>query len=183
MILYVNSCVRKESRTDRIARALLKKLGEYEEVRLDALKLEPLDGEKLNKRTELINEGKLDDPMFALARQFAAADVIVVSAPYWDLSFPAILKTYVENIFITGIVSKYDETGMPVGLCSAKKLYYVATAGGPYFPESGYGYFQALAKLMFGIEETELIYAENLDIWGNDPEKIIADTLKKYGLC
>ena len=33
MILYINSCVRKGSRTDRIARALLEKLGgEYAEV-------------------------------------------------------------------------------------------------------------------------------------------------------
>ena len=35
MILYVNACVRPESRTDRIARALLEKLGgEYEELNL-----------------------------------------------------------------------------------------------------------------------------------------------------
>lgn len=35
MVLYVNACVRKESRTDQIAMALLRRLGgEQEEVRL-----------------------------------------------------------------------------------------------------------------------------------------------------
>ena len=35
MILYINACVRRDSRTNRIASALLQKLGgEYEEVKL-----------------------------------------------------------------------------------------------------------------------------------------------------
>ena len=43
MVLYVNACARKESRTDRIARALLRRLGgEREEVRLAETALQPL---------------------------------------------------------------------------------------------------------------------------------------------
>lgn len=34
MILYINCCARRDSRTDRLARALLEKLGDYEELRL-----------------------------------------------------------------------------------------------------------------------------------------------------
>lgn len=49
-----------------------------------------------------------------------------------DLSFPARLKIYLENIYVTGIVSKYDENGRPRGLCRAERLYYVTTAGGPF---------------------------------------------------
>ena len=37
MILYVNACVRTESRTNRLAKALLAKLGAFEEVRLTDL--------------------------------------------------------------------------------------------------------------------------------------------------
>ena len=55
--------------------------------------------------------------MFCYARQFAAADRIVIAAPLWDLSFPAQLKVYLENIYVTGIVTKYSEAGEPVGLC------------------------------------------------------------------
>lgn len=43
MILYINSCVRENSRTDRLAKVLLEKLGEYVEVKLDELNLHPLN--------------------------------------------------------------------------------------------------------------------------------------------
>ena len=132
-----------------------------------------LDRETLNKRTSLIEQGDYSDPMFDYAKQFASADTIVIAAPYWDLSFPAMLKTYIENIYVTGIVSAYDESGMPVGLCKAKELYYVTTAGGPYDPTYSYGYIESLAKNYFGIPKTHLVKAEMLDIIGNDAEEIL----------
>ncbi len=30
--------------------------------------------------------------MFLYAKDFAESDIIVIAAPYWDLSFPSILK-------------------------------------------------------------------------------------------
>lgn len=178
MILYINACVRKESRTDRIARALLDKLSEpYEEVRLTERKLLPLDEERLNRRTKLLEEGQYDDPMFEDAVQFARADVIVIAAPYWDCSFPAILKTYLENIYAVGIVSEYGSDGMPRGLCRAKVLYYVTTAGGPYTPDYSYDYLRALATSAFGIKETVLIKAQMLDVDGFDAESIVRSVI------
>jgi len=178
MTLYINSCVRDESRTHRIALALLEKLGgEYEEVNLPKAGLKPLTEETLEKRTALIAEGDYSDPMFAWAKQFAAADTIVISAPFWDYSFPADLKVYLENIYVTGLVSRYGADGMPVGLCSAKKLYYVTTAGGPYVPAFSYDWVKALAQIAFGIPEVELISAEMLDVVGFDAEQIVADTI------
>ena len=55
--------------------------------------------ETLKKRTALIESGDYSDRMFDYAKQFASADTIVIAAPYWDLSFPALLKTYFENIY------------------------------------------------------------------------------------
>ena len=174
MTLYINCCVREESRTDRLARAVLQKLGgDFTELKLYEEKLKPLDRETLNKRTSLIEQGDYSDPMFDYAKQFAGADTIVIAAPYWDLSFPAQLKTYIENIYVTGIVSTYDESGMPVGLCKAKELYYVTTAGGPYDPTYSYGYIESLAKSFFGIPKTHLVKAEMLDVEGYDAEKIM----------
>lgn len=179
-VLYVNACVRRASRTDRLARALLEKLGgAQEEVRLADEKLEPLDGERLIRRTELMEKGRYADPMFRLARQFQRADVIVIAAPYWDLSFPAVLKLYLENIYVTGIVSAYTEEGTPRGLCRAKKLWYVTTAGGPYVPDFSYGYIRTLATTYFGIPETQLIRAEMLDVRGYDAEELIARQIKE----
>ncbi|MDO4805336.1 MAG: NAD(P)H-dependent oxidoreductase, partial [Lachnospiraceae bacterium] len=147
MILYVNACVRKESRTKRLADRLLEKLnGAVEEVRLDSISFPTVDRDFLIHRDELISAGDFDNPLFALARQFAAADVIVVAAPYYDLSFPASLKQYLEQINVVGITFRYSEAGIPVPLCNAKKLYYITTAGGNYVPdEFGFGYVKALA--------------------------------------
>ena len=157
MTLYINCCVREESRTDRLALAVLQKLGgDFTELKLYGENLKPLDSEMLNKRTALIEQGDYSDQMFDYAKQFAGADTIVLAAPYWDLSFPATLKTYIENIYVTGIVSAYNENGMPVGLCKAKELYYITTAGGPYDPTYSYGYIESLAK-NFLLEQKENI--------------------------
>lgn len=178
MILYINGCVREDSRTQRIAEAFLAGQGEpYTELVLSEMGLEPLSAIRLKKRTDLIEKGKLGDPEFSLARQFAGADRIVISAPYWDLSFPSYVKLYIENIYITGIVSRYDENGMPVGLCRARDLTYITTAGGPYIEDYSFGYLKDLAENFFGIRKTRLIKAEMLDVIGFDAAKIVEDTI------
>ena len=181
MTLYINCCAREESRTNRLARAVLQKLGgDFTELKLYEANHKPLDRDTMNKRTALIERGDYSDPMFDYAKQFASADTIVIAAPYWDLSFPATLKIYIENIYVTGIVSAYDESGMPVGLCKAKELYYVTTAGGPYDPAYSYGYVESLAKSFFGIPVTHLVKAEMLDIVGNDAEEILRREIEKW---
>ena len=179
MLLYINACVRTESRTNRIARALIEKLGGNEtQIKLSEAGFSPLSEEVLKKRTALADIGDFSDPMFDAAKQFASADTVVIAAPYWDWSFPAALKVYFENIYVNGIVSRYDENGIPKGLCKAKKLYYVTTAGGPYLPDFSYGWVKAMAENAFGIKETKLIAAEMLDVEGFDAERIVEETVK-----
>ena len=92
-ILFIDACVRKESRTRRLAEKLLLKLDRsYETIRLHEISFPIADEEFLIKRDRLVSEGRLDDAMFDLARQFSEAECIVIAAPYWDLSFPASLK-------------------------------------------------------------------------------------------
>lgn len=51
-VLYINACARSESCTDRIARALLERLGGLqEEVKLAEMDLQPLSEERFNRRT------------------------------------------------------------------------------------------------------------------------------------
>ena len=179
-VLYVDANVRKMSRTRILAETLLEKLGgDVEKVTLLDIDFPVADEEFITRRSEMTSAGNFDDPMFDLAKQFAAADEIVVAAPYWDLSFPAALKIYFEQINALGITFEYTDDGYPRGLCKAKKLYYVTTAGGSYVPyEFGYGYVKALANEFYGIKDTVLIEASGLDIWGADPEKIVSDAVE-----
>ena len=131
MILYVNACVRKDSRTKQLAEYLLSKLdGEITEVRLSEISFPLQDESFLYRRDQLLADKRFDDPVFDLARQFAAADQIVIAAPYWDYSFPAALKQYLEQVSVIGVTFYYTPEGIPKGLCQAKGLYYVTTTGG-----------------------------------------------------
>ena len=122
MILFVNACVRKDSRTRGLADCLLSELvGQVEEISLEEFSFPVVDEAFLNKRDRLIATGDYTDSMFDLAKQFALADCIVVAAPYWDLSFPASLKQYIELINVLGITFTYSPEGIPQGLCRAKK--------------------------------------------------------------
>lgn len=182
MTLYINCCPRRESRTDRLARALLAKLGDYEELRLYDEPLQALDEKRLEVRETLLAQGEFSQEQFRYARQFAQADRIVVAAPFWDLSFPAQLKIYIESIYASGIVTRYDDRGRPQGLCRGEKLYYVTTVGGPFDGRFGYEYIKALATEYFGIPQVELVMAEGLDIEGADPEAILQKAAAEHGL-
>ena len=163
-ILFINVCIRKNSRTLVLAKNVMKDMaGEITELNLNFEDIEPLNAELLEKRECLLKEGKLDDPMLRYARQFANADEIVIAAPFWDLSFPAMLKIYIEQITVAGITFKYTN-GRPTGLCKAKTLTYITTSGGPIFDDFGYAYVKTLAQKFYGIEKTEAIRAMNLDV-------------------
>ena len=166
MILFINACVRTQSRTKKIAEKLLEKLDDkVAEVRLSEVKFPETNEEFLGKRDGFIAAGSFDDPYFDLAKQFAKADTIVIAAPYWDLSFPAVLKQYIEHINVLGITFAYSPEGIPIGLCKAKKLYYIMTAGGTYVPEEfGFGYIKALSQNFYGIKDVKLIKTTGLDI-------------------
>lgn len=176
MVLYVNSCVRKKSRTDKLAKELLKKFNDdIVELKLEKENLQPYSEEMIEKRTALALKGEFSHEIFKWAQLFSSADLIVISAPNWDSSFPAVFKLFIENIYAVGLVTKYNEKGEPKGLCKAKKLYYVATSGGKFIPDFSYNYIENICKNCFGIKETELIFAEMLDIEGFDAEKILED--------
>ncbi len=181
MILFIDACVREKSRTRVLAETLLGKLSdEVTRVRLEEVPFDLTDQRYLEKRDALIAKGAFDDDMFSLARQFAQADTIVIAAPYWDLSFPATLKQYIEAINVLGITFLYTPEGYPKGLCKADKLYYVTTAGGSYLPEEfGFGYIKALAQNFYGIKEVEMIKATGLDVKGADVEAIMGEATGK----
>ena len=181
-LLFINSCVRGErSRTLKLARRFL---AGYQKAHPDTVitqrdlcaeRLQPQYPEILAERDALWNAGKLDQPMFEPARQFAAADKIVVAAPFWDLCFPAVLKIYLERVTVADITFGYDAQGAMVGKCRASKLLYITTRGGNYAGtelEMGTPIMKALCT-MYGIPELLTLAAEGLDDVRQDKQALL----------
>ena len=174
-ILLIDACARANSRTRELAKEVLTHLeGEVTRLALYESDLPLIDEAAVNARGVDCRANTFTDPIYDLAKQFAGADIIVITAPFWDLSFPAILKKYIEAITVSGITFRYSEEGIPIGLCQAKKLFYVTTSGGPIFNEEfGFGYVRTMAQGMYGISECRCFKAEGLDIIGADQAAIM----------
>ena len=185
-LLFIDACVNRGiSRTEQLAQALLKEKNQNGEYEIETLNLEDEDlklftGKESALRESLTRAGNFEGPLFTYAKQFAAADRIVVAAPYWDFSFPARMKCYLEQICVTGLTFTFSSKGIPGGLCHADSLHYVTTSGGSIGELNlGYEYLEKLCKVYYGINETVCYTAEGLDIEGNSVEEIMKEAEEK----
>ena len=192
-ILNIDCCMRDASRTAVIARAFMDAAlerypGAHVTVRdIAAASPAPMNRERQRRREALLERGELDAPEFALAREFAAADRIVIAAPLWELSFPAALKAYIENVSVAGIAFSYSDDGS-TGLCRAEKLAFITSRGADFSSgpladfEFGASYLAALCR-MYGIDGFITVAADGLDAFGADAGAIVGaakrDAVKK----
>ena len=99
-----------------------------------------------------------------LVAELKAADVLVIGAPIYNFSIPAVLKAWIDMIARARLTFRYTENG-PEGLLTGKKAYVVVPSGGvpvgspvdfatPYLK-------QALAFV--GITDIEFIGAKGAD--------------------
>lgn len=184
-LLFLDACISAhDSRTKRLCDAYLNGfLERHPNATLDRIVLrkgivEPLTRERIIERDRYVRNRDWNHPMFDFARQFKEADYIVIGTPYWDLSFAAILKVYIENIMVSDLTFKATDTGF-VGLCKGKEITYITTAGGFIGDKNyGYDYICGIAD-MVGISETRCIKAEALDIVGFDAEAIVEKTVQE----
>lgn len=179
-ILFINACIRPESRTLILAKHLLSKLpGQVEEVNLEVEAIPALNTDSLKYRQDLLAAEKFDDPMLRYARQFKEADIIVIAAPYYDLSFPSALKNYLEAVACVGLTFYYDENEVAQTHTRARKLYYVSTGGGELKKQFGFEYIKALVGEFYHIFDVLGFFAEKLDLIGSDPASIMDLALQK----
>lgn len=180
-VLFINCCIRRSiSRTYEIAKYFVDCLDKTKyEVEELCLMDEPVECFKegfFEQRERLINSGNFNHPRFRYAWQFKNADKIVIAAPFWDLSFPALLKVYIENLCVEGITFECNETGC-FGSCKADKLVYITSRGGIYNGspmEMGARYIEAMCGF-FGIENFKCIAADGLDVLVGEYDRIMAD--------
>ena len=185
--LYIDCCIRGEqSRTKRLAEAFLAVYGAREDVALTRLTLmdEPLipfSNGFFWQREGLLERGELDHPRFRYAHQFQQAQRIIIAAPFWDLSFPALLKVYIENLCVQGITFDCNEQNGCFGVCNATKMLFLTTRGGALEgseQDNGTKYLSDMAKF-FGIPSFAHIAADALDAGLEPVETILGRAIRQ----
>ena len=164
-LLYIDACIRVEmSRTKRIATPIVEALKQKYEVQtlvINDLDLSIVKKELITKR----NNGVIDPQVMSWAESVRDADRIVIAAPFWDMSFPAALKNFLELCSIFNVTFKSDEKTC-YGNCKAEKMLYITTRGMDISTgdvlEQGTPYLKAISWL-WGIGPMQVVSAQNMD--------------------
>jgi len=168
-LLYIDCCIRREnSRTRLLAEAFLDSLPEgwrVETLTLMDEPLQPLMEGGFAQRDQLLTRGDLHHRRFDYAWQFQRADALLIAAPFYDLSIPALLKVYIENVSVDGITFLCDETGLR-GNCRAQSMTFLTSRGGFYDnspEEMGSRYMEAMCAF-FGAGVYRCVAADGVDM-------------------
>ena len=168
-LLFVNGCMRKESRTEALARRWMEKQGIASvcELRIGQMgDLAPLDNKGIVAYGDAVSKGCYDHNMFRFAKRFASASHILIAAPFWNFSLPAKLHDYLELVCTQGLTFCVDEKGAYHSLCHAQRLTFVMTSGGRIANPSddhAFGLIRTLNEQFWHIPQLERIVAEGLD--------------------
>jgi FMN-dependent NADH-azoreductase len=177
-LLYIDSCIREEvSRTKKIATPIINKLKERYDVEtlvINELNLTIVKKDLVNKRTN----GIIDSEVLSWANKVSKADRIVIAAPFWDMSIPAALKSFIELCSIINVTFASDDKTC-FGICNCKKLLYITTRGMNIKTNSELDqatpYLKAISYL-WGLGDVSVVSAYNLD-YSNEEE--VEEKIKK----
>ena len=169
-LVFIDACVRQsDSRTLRIAEPIVSALStRYKVTRYDLpdMDIVPLNPALFDER----GVGEIPGWAMEAAQSIAAADCIVIAAPFWDMSFPAVLKCFFEQTSLFDVT--FTDTGKTCqGLCKAPKLLYITTRGMDIptgdLREQATPYLKALGTL-WNLGEITTIAAQNMDYSSNE---------------
>ena len=171
-MIFINACMRdKDSRTLKLAKSIIRG-HEAETINISELRLMPYT-EKSNPTNKPI-----DEKYIKLAKKIAECDGLVIAAPFWDMSFPALLKVFLEKLSIQNVM--FEDNGKTCsGIAKCPYMFFITTRG-MYIPddsdlEQATPYLKALCQL-WGIKQFDYVSAYNLDYL---PEEEIQDRLEK----
>ncbi|AGK55525.1 FMN-dependent NADH-azoreductase [Bacillus sp. 1NLA3E] len=138
-------------------------------------------GYKLEDLTE--RERSQITRMHALADEFITFDYFVFVTPIWNLGSPAILKAFLDNLFVAGKTFTYAADGAQ-GLLTDKKALHIQTRGGIYSTgrmeplEFGDRFLRSALEFL-GMNVMETVYAEGLDHFPKQIPEIMANAKEK----
>ncbi|MEL3971477.1 FMN-dependent NADH-azoreductase [Rossellomorea oryzaecorticis] len=99
-----------------------------------------------------------------LVDQFVEADKYIFVTPFWNFSFPPVMKAYIDSVSVAGKTFKYTEHG-PIGLLSDKKALHIQARGGVYSEgpaaqmEMGHRYLDIMMQF-YGVPSFEGLFIE-----------------------
>lgn len=165
-LLHLDACMKgADSRTRQLAVPILQKL----EARyvISTLRVQHMDTLiTADSHARRVAEGPTEQDK-AMAELVAKSDRIVISAPFWDMSFPACLKAFIERVSLNGYTFIGNPDGTTRGNCRAKKMLYITTRGMNIRTDDtldqGTSYLRALCWL-WGIDKLEVIAAHGQDL-------------------
>lgn len=108
-----------------------------------------------------------------LVDELQQASHIVIAAPIYNFSVPAVLKAWIDQVARPGVTFRYTENG-PEGLLEGKKAYLVVASGGvPLGSEVDYAsnYLRHVMGFL-GIDDVTLVNANELGSAANDQADI-----------
>ncbi|SEK21877.1 NAD(P)H-dependent oxidoreductase [Pacificibacter marinus] len=73
------------------------------------------------------------DPVRPYVDRLQAADALIMVFPVWNFGYPAILKGFLDRVFLPDVSFKLANGGIRPGLTNIKKLYACTTYGGTRF--------------------------------------------------
>ena len=118
-----------------------------------------------------------------LVDQFVAADKYIFVTPFWNFSFPPIMKAYIDAICVAGKTFKYTEQG-PVGLLTEKKAVHIQARGGVYAEppmsdlEFGHRYLATIMNF-FGVPSFEGVIVEGHNQFPDRAAEIKAEAIER----
>jgi FMN-dependent NADH-azoreductase len=99
-----------------------------------------------------------------LVDQFVEADKYIFVTPFWNFSFPPVMKAYIDSVSVAGKTFKYTEHG-PIGLLTDKKAPHIQARGGMYTEgpaaqmEMGHRYLDIMMQF-YGVPSFEGLFIE-----------------------
>ncbi|RKD25068.1 FMN-dependent NADH-azoreductase [Ammoniphilus oxalaticus] len=113
--------------------------------------------------------------------QFISMDKYVFVTPLWNLSFPSVVKDYIDAICVAGKTFKYTDQGS-VGLLTGKKAIHIQARGGIYVEppmselEMGDRFIRSILTFL-GVPSIESVIVEGMAQLPDQAEEIKAKAI------
>jgi len=120
--------------------------------------------------------------------ELIAADELVISTPIYNLSIPAALKAWIDQIVRFGRTFERGASGF-AGLVKGKTVSVIVASGSEFRPGTPGGAYNHLEPYLrailgfVGITDVRFVYAHSLNVEGPQREQVIAEasaTLKHF---